>query len=621
LIDAPLLGEVAVGVAGLWSLQAQGFSPDSNLLLVKAVYSDDLYPSMRSGFWTYDLTLKKYASCVNDLIASDRAIEVIDVSIGSFNGQSQLVAIYRDTPDPNAGNLSGLELNKVALIRNGVLIQSDLITQVSGNVTDALISAVKVSANGRFVAVETTASNLAADLDSNGLTDIYVFDLVLNTSRRITNVSGAATEFDSVLGDVMVGADGTLSVAFQSAQVFTTQDTNAADDVFVWRLPQSQYASPGAGTIELISRTVNGAVGGNSPLLDLNGVLFNSESGSFSSGDLNAANDVWQSVGSAVTLVSVSGSGSSTLSTTLASSSDGGRYVALTTAAPEIAGQTAVEQLVVVDTVAKTSTVVSASSAGVLADDAVISPVMSANGGLVAFSSQASTLGGVFDGQMHLYVANLQSVADATESVGKTADMLAYSWKAHTLLTGVSVSGGTHSGSSDAAGALSFTAVSEASLTLTASRAIPIAEATATSNAVNLQDAIAILKMIVGLPINGANQALSPYQALAADYDGDGSVGLTDAIGVLKHVVGLSAPDPTWHFLNEADTSVPGKANLMPGLPQTTVTADLSGTSPVHVGLVGYLSGDVDGSFVGAAGAQSLASSYFVGLSHSQFGF
>ena len=70
--------------------------------------------------------------------------------------------------------------------------------------------------------------------------------------------------------------------------------------------------------------------------------------------------------------------------------------------------------------------------------------------------------------------------------------------------------------------------------------------------------------------------------------------------------MGLTAPEPIWHFVNEVDASVPAKTTLNPGTPQATVMADLSGTSPVHVGLVGYLSGDVDGSYAGAAGALDL---------------
>ena len=213
---------------------------------------------------------------------------------------------------------------------------------------------------------------------------------------------------------------------------------------------------------------------------------------------------------------------------------------------------------------------------------------------------------------------------------GKTVDVLAYSWKAHTLLDSVTMGAGSASQVSSAAGAVSFTAVTGTSLALTASRAIPSAEATATSAAVNLQDAIAILKMIVGLEVNGTGKAVSPYQALAADYDGNGLGQLTDAIGVLKHVVGLTAPEPAWRFVNELDAAVPGKANLSPGVAQTSITASLSASSPVKVGLVGYLTGDVDGSFAGATGALDLDNiqpSYFTalvtsnsGLSLAQFG-
>jgi len=83
-----------------------------------------------------------------------------------------------------------------------------------------------------------------------------------------------------------------------------------------------------------------------------------------------------------------------------------------------------------------------------------------------------------------------------------------------------------------------------------------------------------------------------------------------------------SAPDPTWYFVNEIDSTVPAKANLAPGVAQTSIAATLSGTSPVHVGLVGYLSGDVDGSFAGASGASALTTSYFTTLvsAHTELG-
>lgn len=206
-------------------------------------------------------------------------------------------------------------------------------------------------------------------------------------------------------------------------------------------------------------------------------------------------------------------------------------------------------------------------------------------------------------------------------SATMNVQVLAYSWKAHTLLGGVSVSDGTPGRLTGTDGSLLLQAPVAATLTVTASRAIPAAEADITNSAVNLQDAIAILKMVVGLDVNGAGNALSPYQALAADYDGNGLVQLSDAIGVLKHVVGLTTQQPVWHFVNEIDPLVPAKANLAPGLPQASIQIDTSVGSSVQAGLVAYLSGDVDGSFMGSAGAldlDTLQANYFTDLTTGQ---
>ncbi len=200
---------------------------------------------------------------------------------------------------------------------------------------------------------------------------------------------------------------------------------------------------------------------------------------------------------------------------------------------------------------------------------------------------------------------NIESLqfTDQALAVGSSLSLLAYDWNQHILISGVTAASGTLSTATGSSGDAFLGGATSA--TLLASHSISGTEAAAASQAVNLQDAIAILKMIVGLPVNGAGKDLSPYQAYAADYDGNGKIELSDAIGVLKHVVGLDAPTPQWLFFNEIDSTVPGKANL---LPETVpaLSVDLSGASPIHVGLVGVLRGDVDGSYAGAAGALDL---------------
>jgi hypothetical protein len=206
-----------------------------------------------------------------------------------------------------------------------------------------------------------------------------------------------------------------------------------------------------------------------------------------------------------------------------------------------------------------------------------------------------------------------QSLTEAVQAApGKRLDLLAYQWKTHALLGNVDLTAGTHSSSTDPQGVANFAAVKDSNLSVSASRTIPGVEALNTTNAVNLQDAIAILKMIVGLNVNAGGEPLSPYQALAADFDGNSRIELSDAIGVLKHVVGLSGPTtpkPEWRFVDEASAAVvaiKGNAALSPGQPPA-INLNLSGAdATVHVGLVGYLRGDVDGSFAGVSGALDL---------------
>ncbi len=121
------------------------------------------------------------------------------------------------------------------------------------------------------------------------------------------------------------------------------------------------------------------------------------------------------------------------------------------------------------------------------------------------------------------------------------------------------------------------------------------------TNAVNLTDAIAILKMIVGLNVNSNNTPLSPYQAIAADFDQSGDVGLTDAIGVLKMVVGLSAPNPTWKYYDDAKlaSAYTSAQSLNPKVWTTSAAISDTATTDNSVKLIGVLTGDVDGSWTG----------------------
>ncbi len=118
---------------------------------------------------------------------------------------------------------------------------------------------------------------------------------------------------------------------------------------------------------------------------------------------------------------------------------------------------------------------------------------------------------------------------------------------------------------------------------------------TTESNAITAQDALAALKMAVGMNPNGDGSDVLPYQFLAADVNKDGLVKATDALNILKMAVGLpSAPANEWLFVPESvgcesmtRTHVEWPGNPLP------VTLDMDQELP----LIGIVKGDVDGSW------------------------
>jgi hypothetical protein len=218
------------------------------------------------------------------------------------------------------------------------------------------------------------------------------------------------------------------------------------------------------------------------------------------------------------------------------------------------------------------------------------------------------------------------SMASLIAAATTTVSVLTYLWKSHGLIPSVQVNANGQTNSTNITGTTSIELPIDQTLAVQTTKTLNPSEQASADSAVNLQDAIAILKMIVGLDVNGAGKPLSPYQSLAADFDGNGTVSLTDAIGVLKHVVGLASPDPTLKFVDETSSVVSNISThpLKPGTPPA-IQVDTTDHTVLHVGAVGYLSGDVDGSYAGGA-TSTLPPEYFTalhastGISLSQFG-
>ncbi|MFZ5880106.1 MAG: S-layer homology domain-containing protein [Chloroflexota bacterium] len=139
-----------------------------------------------------------------------------------------------------------------------------------------------LSADGRFVAFHSTASNLV-DGDTNDAGDIFVHDFQTGLTERVS-VSSAEAEAQGSALNPSISADGNLVVFSSRAANLVDGDTNASVDVFV--------RDRAAGLTTRVTVNSDGAEadrGGSDPDLSANGryVVFSSAANNLMDADNN----------------------------------------------------------------------------------------------------------------------------------------------------------------------------------------------------------------------------------------------------------------------------------------------------------------------------------------------
>jgi len=146
--------------------------------------------------------------------------------------------------------------------------------------------APSVSSSGRYVAFCSSASNIVAG-DTNGATDVFVFDTVLHTTRR-ASVSSTGVQGNHGSFAPAISGDG-LKVAFESrASNLVAGDTNAVRDIFV------RYLSAGSTVRASVGYRGQGTAESREPSIDYSGarVAFTSDS-AFTSNDAPGTSDAF----------------------------------------------------------------------------------------------------------------------------------------------------------------------------------------------------------------------------------------------------------------------------------------------------------------------------------------
>ncbi|MCF4164868.1 hypothetical protein L2U69_04345 [Zavarzinia compransoris] len=273
-------------------------------------------------------------------------------------------------------------------IRDRLTGTTTLVSLTDGNAqADSSSIRPSISADGRYVAFVSYASDLVAG-DTNNVADIFVRDLETGDTRRVS-VATDGSQADNLSFEVSISADGRY-VAFQShASNLVAGDTNGIADIFVHDLVTGETERVSVATD---GGQATGASDNEAPAISADGryVAFHSGAADLVADDTNNQSDVFlrdRQTGT-TTRVSVSGDGSQAgTGGALPSLSADGRYVAFVSSASNLAGgdTNGVADVFVHDTVAGTTVRVSTDADGAQWLHASTMPSISGDGSLVAF--------------------------------------------------------------------------------------------------------------------------------------------------------------------------------------------------------------------------------------------
>jgi hypothetical protein len=262
----------------------------------------------------------------------------------------------------------------------------------SGNPSNDFSANASISADGRYVAFISRATNLVAN-DLNGKIDVFVHDRSAGTTERVS-VDGAGAEAKGNSTEAAISADGNL-VAFSSdATNLVPGDTNGRTDVFL--------RDRNAGVTTRVSVDSSGSQAtddSRSPGISANGafVAFSSFASNLYASDKNGALDVFvHDLASGVTeCISLTPSGATGKMTSNASSiSEDGSIVAFHSWADDLVdGDNNFDYDVFVRDRAKGRTErISVDDADTQSDSYSLNPSIARDGQLIAFDSWATNL-------------------------------------------------------------------------------------------------------------------------------------------------------------------------------------------------------------------------------------
>ncbi len=251
-----------------------------------------------------------------------------------------------------------------------------------------------LSSDGRYAAYQSDATNIVAD-DTNGRTDIFVYDKMSGTNERVS-VNNGGTQGNGNSNYPSISSDGRYVVFSSGSSNLVAGDTNNTDDIFVY--------DRNTHTIERVSLADGGVqsdgtsfVWGKSISTDDRYVTFSSRADNLVPDDTNNTYDIFVYDRTLHTIQRVSvGNGDIEAdgSSQDSSISEDGRYVAFYSDATNLVPNdtNSTTDIFFYDRNNNTTERLSVDNEGVESDNQSYDPVLSTDGRYVTFQSDGDNL-------------------------------------------------------------------------------------------------------------------------------------------------------------------------------------------------------------------------------------
>jgi hypothetical protein len=273
------------------------------------------------------------------------------------------------------------------------MLAIDLVSaSVSGVISNGLVENVSVSGDGRWVAFDSTATNLTP-ADTNSIYDVFLKDMDTGTVTLVST-SSAGVQGNSHSSDPYISANGRYVAFTSGATNLVTGDTNGRNDVFVkdMQTGTTTRISLDSSGGQLIGHSLYPTISASgehiSFVTDANGVVAGDTNNSY---DVYVRNTIFNTVTRASSdAVGVVGNGISDWGVV----SESGLRVVFQSTSTDLTTDSngGSRDIFVKDLVTGAVELVSKSTAGVQANSSSQFPVISSDESMIAFESYANNL-------------------------------------------------------------------------------------------------------------------------------------------------------------------------------------------------------------------------------------